>query len=361
LTTAQGFNNSTFISYLNSGQAGALATSIAQNPTYFCRMVGNNFSPCASRGFNTPGIYPINFFVLNPYLFGGTSPAGASLGGGSGSGPPNASFLSDNSFSNYNALQIEARKRFSRGLTLDVHYAWSHSLTDRYNKNVDNSSNFTTLRYRAMDRGPSPFDLRHVLQAYGTYSLPIGKGRALSVNDPVLDNIAGSWTVGSIFRVQTGLPFRLSSGQLTVNQQDSGLAARVTASQLQSDVGVFKSGNPYVYFINPQVIGPDGRANRAYLGPASTAGQFGSVIYLYGPHYISDDLSIAKLFPIIGERLHAEFRAEMVNAFNHPIFQVPTGGTFGVNAINVTATNFGRATQLTSVPRQVQFRVRFVF
>src|SRR5262249_49221030 len=74
LTAAQGYNNATFVSYLNTGQAGAMATSIAQNATYFCRMVGNAFGPCANRGFNTPGTYPINFFVLNPYIFGGTSP-----------------------------------------------------------------------------------------------------------------------------------------------------------------------------------------------------------------------------------------------------------------------------------------------
>ena len=65
--------------------------------------------------------------------------------------------------------------------------------------------------------------------------------------------------------------------------------------------------------------------------------------------------------PIIGERLRMEIRAEMVNAFNHPIFQVPTGGTFGLNSISIASTSFGRATATTTVPRQVQFRVRFVF
>src|SRR5262249_2621457 len=133
------------------------------------------------------------------------------------------------------------------------------------------------------------------------------------------------------------------------------------ASELQSNVGVYRSGNPFVYFINPQVIGSDGRANPNFLTPAGTPGQFGSFIYLHGPHFISDDLSIAKQLPIIGEKLRMELRAEMVNVFNHPVFQVPTGGTFGINPINISSTSFGRATVLTSVPRQVQFRLRFVF
>ena len=63
----------------------------------------------------------------------------------------------------------------------------------------------------------------------------------------------------------------------------------------------------------------------------------------------------------MGDRLRTEIRAEMVNPFHRPIFQVPTGGTFGINPINITSTAFGRATVTTSVPRQVQFRVRFVF
>jgi hypothetical protein len=124
---------------------------------------------------------------------------------------------------------------------------------------------------------------------------------------------------------------------------------------------VFRTGNPYVYFFNPQLIGTDGRSSPSYLAPASTPGDFGSFIYLYGPSFISADLSIAKQMPVIGERLRMEIRAEMVNAFNHPIFQVPTGGTFGINPISVTSTTFGRATATTTLPRQVQLRVRFVF
>ena len=329
----------------------AMATSIAQNATYFCRMVGNAFGPCASRGFNTPGAYPINFFVLNPYIFGGTSPTGT----------PSALLLSDNSFSNYNGLQVEIRKRYARGLTLNLNYTWSHSLTDRYNKNVDGISNFSTLRNRALDRSPSPWDLRHVVQAFGTYDLPFGKARRFAIHNSVVDAVAGGWTIGSIFRFQTGLPFKLSGGQLTVNQQDAGVNSLVSADVLQSNVGVYHSGNPYVYFVNPKLIGADGRSNPTYLTPAGTAGMFGSFLYLYGPRYISDDVSIAKQMPLWGDRLRTEIRAEMVNAFNHPIFQVPTGGTFGINPISVTSTTFGRATATTSVPRQVQFRVRFVF
>jgi hypothetical protein len=343
LTAGQGFGNAGFITLLQTGQAGTLANTLATTPDYFCRMVGNGFGPCASR-VSTPGQYPINFFRLNPFL--GT-----------------ARVLGDNSFSNYNSLQIEFRQRFARGLTLNVNYAWAHALNDRYNKNVDNLGDFATLRNRRLDYGPSTFDIRHVFQAFGTYDLPFGSGRRFSTKQSVLNAVAGGWTVGWIFRMQSGLPFKLSSGRATVNQSDAGVILNgVTASDLQKLVGVFKpSGRSDVFFLDPKLVGSDGRASSSFLSPPPTPGQFGSFVYLHGPKFVTTDLSLAKQMPIIGEKLRLEFRAEMVNAFNHPIFEVPTGGTFAVTPVSITATNFGRTTTTTTLPRQVQFRLRMTF
>ena len=344
LSAGQGFGNANFITLLQTGQAGILANTLASTSTYFCRLVGSGFGPCASLGFNTPGQYPINLFRLNPFL-------------------NNANLLSDNSFSNYNALQVEFRQRFSHGLTLNVNYAWAHALNDRFNKNVDNSGNFTTLRDRRLDYGPSTFDIRHVLQAFGTYELPIGKGRKFAVANPVLDGIVGGWTIGAIFRMQSGLPFKLSSGRGTVNQSDAGVILNgVSASDLQKLVGVFRpSGRADVFFLDPKLVATDGRASSSFLSPPTTPGQFGSFVYLHGPKFATTDLSLAKAMPLIKEKLRMEFRTEMVNAFNHPIFEVPTGGTFGVTPVSITATNFGRTTTTTTLPRQVQFRLRFTF
>jgi carboxypeptidase family protein len=341
LATGAGFTNNDFIDRLNTGQAGVLANTFATTSTYFCRLVGNGFGPCANL-VATPGKYPINLFRLNPFL--GT-----------------ANVLSDNSSSNYNALQIEFRQRLSHGVTLNVNYSFAHAMNDRYNKNVDNIGNFTTLRDRRLDYGPSTFDIRHVVQAFGTYDLPLGQGRRFALKNSVVNGLLGGWTVGSIFRMQSGLPFKLSSGRMTVNQSDSGVVLNgVAAAELQEMVGVFRSG-PDIFFLDPKLVGSDGRASNSFLSAPVTAGQFGAFVYLHGPKYVSTDLSLAKAMPIVKERLRMEIRAEMVNAFNHPIFEVPTGGTFGVTPVSITATSFGRTTTATTVPRQVQFRVRFTF
>ncbi|HZS03547.1 MAG TPA: hypothetical protein VFD58_01615 [Blastocatellia bacterium] len=135
----------------------------------------------------------------------------------------------------------------------------------------------------------------------------------------------------------------------------------VTTSDLQKLVGVFKGSGPDVFFLDPKLTGSDGRASSSFLTSPATPGQFGAFVYLHGPRFVTTDLSLAKVVPLIRERVRMEIRAEMVNAFNHPIFEVPTGGTFGVTPVSITATNFGRTTTTTSVPRQVQFRIRFTF
>src|SRR5215471_14001970 len=56
------------VSLVQNGAAGALATNLTNNQTYFCNLVGGaNFSPCT--GVQGAG-YPINFFQANPYNSG---------------------------------------------------------------------------------------------------------------------------------------------------------------------------------------------------------------------------------------------------------------------------------------------------
>src|SRR5262249_19578861 len=219
-----------------------------------------------------------------------------------------------NPFFHLKALRIRFRQRFSHGLTMNVNYALAHAMNDRYNKNVDNIGNFVTLRNRRLDYGPSTFDIRHVLQAFGTYDLPVGQGRKFSVENPILNGLIGAWTVGAIFRIQSGLPFKLSSGRMTVNQSDAGVILNgVTASDLQKLVGVVKSSGPDVLFIDPELMGGDLRACGGFITPPTTAGQFGAFAYLYGPRFVTTDLSLSTGMPLAKERLRMEVREEMVN------------------------------------------------
>jgi carboxypeptidase family protein len=324
LSLNQGFTNGGFIDLLNQGQAGRLAGQLAGNSNYLCRMLGSGFEPCARLGFNATGPYPINFFQVNPYAAG-----------------QNLRLLTDESNSNYHGLQVQYRQRLSKGLSLTANYTWSKAINDRYVDSDTNFVNYTTLREKRLDRRPSAFDLRHAFQAYWGYELPFGKGRAFASGNSVVDNIIGGWTFSGIVRWQSGRIFRLTSGRQTFNgTADSGVILNgITREELQKMVKVSSGGRlGNVLFLDPKLIGPDGRANPQFLSYPTSPGEFGQFIDLYGPSVFIPDLSLAKDIAIT-ERVKFNLWATLLNAFNRPVFEA-SGGVTGV--VSIDSTTFGQ-------------------
>jgi hypothetical protein len=72
----------------------------------------------------------------------------------------------------------------------------------------------------------------------------------------------------------------------------------------------------------------------------------------YGPGYLNTDLSLNKDFQLT-ERVHAEFRAEALNAFNTPQFNGPN--------LAADSTSAGAITSTLGFPRLVQLGGRITF
>jgi len=331
------YTNSSFAGMIANGAAGAMAGALTNNngaAPYFCNLVGASFGPCSNslNGVNYTGAgagLPINFLQANPYASGNS-----------------ALYLVAEGYSNYNGLQVDFRQRQWHGLQFDANYTWSHTLGLTTPNNWQGQTYTFTLRNMRLGYGPSLFDIRHSLNINGTYDLPFGKGKMFANKGGVVDRIVGGWTVGSIFNFQTGTPFLLGGGSgnsgipattdATFNNDinfdglgDGGVALHgVTASQLQSSVGVYRiPGQAAVDFINPKYLannGTGGGVNSTYITPNTTPGTIGQRVWLYGPHFWNDDLSITKNFPI-HESVRFTFQAEMLNVFNHPNFQQGPG------------------------------------
>ena len=344
VAATSGFNSATFITQLQNGEAGRLANTLAgagaNNFVYLCAMVGNTLPGCASRGYDAPGPYPINFFQANPHSAGNA-----------------ARLLTNDSSTKYDALQLQYRQRYGNsGLTVTANYTYGKARTDRYPVSADLTQDFRTLRDKDLEWGPTAYDLRHIFQTYWTYELPFGKGRQFNIDNNLLDQIVGGWSFSGIARIQTGRPFLLTSGRQTLNQQDAGVILNgITVDELQEMI----SGRPgpagNLFFLDEKLIGADGRANPQYLTYPTTPGQQGQYIYLYGPGLWTADLGINKTFRLGGPRTF-NFEALMINAFNHrnPI----VGGTGGAN-LSIDSTTFGRTTANAIGARQVQFRLGF--
>jgi hypothetical protein len=331
-------SNSTLATQVAQGQAAALANSIAGNTAQMARLVAAN--------------YPANLFQVNPATGGSAANLTTNQGG-----------------SRYNAMQIEIRRRFARGLLGGASYAWSHSLL---------TGQLLTLRDRTGINIPSPFDQRHTIKVNWVYELPWGSGRQFlnSVGNPILRKAVEGWQLSGIGRLQTGTPSQLLSGRQTFNASEAGVVLHnLTTSQLQSMMSIQKLGNGIVEYLPQSLITNSLAAfqlvptaldpSAPYIGPANTPGQFGNQVFLYGPWFQSWDISISKRTKIT-ERQSIEFRAQALNIFNHPnFFLVPNSAgniTVASNVFGQTRNAFNDINS-TNNPgsRILEFQLRYSF
>jgi hypothetical protein len=256
--------------------------------------------------------------------------------------------------SSYNALQVDANRRFSGGLTVRGVYTFSKVLDDGDSLNATTSGGGPALASNPFnlksDRGLGTFDIRHVAVANATYALPVGHGKRFLGGLEGFGNAAVSgWTVNSVVTLQGGFPF---SPQLSYNPSNNG-----------------DTRNPVRPFANPAFTGPVilGSPNRwfnpaAFLAPTNTAangGFYGNVgrDTLIGPGLATWDFSVLK-DTRIRERLTLEFRAEIFNLLNRANFNLPNAVVFTPSGVSPTA---GVITSTSTTSRQVQFGLKLLW
>jgi len=304
-----------FATTIRRGLAGSLASSIALNSTRMGRLMDAKLVPFTTL---SDGTRVSNFFIVNPLATNGSY------------------LVTNDGHSTYNALQIELRRRLSKGFLIDGSYTFAKSLSNMFANSSAVFSQPTTLRDLDYDKGPSPFDLRQAFKVNGIYELPIGPGRRwLNFNMPVVSKLLEGWQIGGVARIQSGTPLRITGGRTTFNNnvdgKDNGVVLyNMTMSQLQSMMKIRKEPNGVVYFLPQDLINnslaafevagaPALDPTKPYIGPPSTPGVLGARIFLYGPWQKKIDLNILKKTRLT-ERVNMEFRAQFLNAFNYQNF-----------------------------------------
>src|SRR4029078_994981 len=105
------------------------------------KRAGSFATRCALPPASSPGLRNLaaNLLVVNP--------------------DANQALLIDNgSFSSYNALQTELRRRFSSGLFMSANYTWSKVLTD-FEGSTTEISPLTTIRNISQDKRRASYDV----------------------------------------------------------------------------------------------------------------------------------------------------------------------------------------------------------
>jgi len=242
--------------------------------------------------------------------------------------------------SNYHSLQVDARKRFSHGYTLEMAYTWSKSIDEGSNDNAEGSTVSNPWNYLKGERGLSAFDRRNVLTLNGVWDLPVLRGRHL------LARTSGGWELSGSLYISSGAPFSVVSGADTALLGGS----RGLGSQRANLVG-----NPFL---------DTGRSRQeliaqyfngvAFASPAT--GAFGNSArnLLIGPGNFTTNMAILKNFQLSSrEGLgKVQFRAEAYNLLNWV--------NLGNPASSLTAPNFGKINS-ASAARVLQFALRYDF
>lgn len=238
---------------------------------------------------------------------------------------------------NYNAFQFLFDKRYGNGLAYQVSYTWSKVIDTGSDGwyGVEGFSVENPYSYQN-NRSVAGYDLTHTLSVNIVYELPVGKGKALTSHNSVVDYIIGGWQVNTIAQAHSGLPYFISV--------DGDIANTGNTSYERADI----VGNP-----NLSTRSRYGWFNTAAFAiPAKyTYGNSGRNI-LRGPAYWNLDASLFRRFPFT-ETKALEFRAE---AFN-----MPNTAILGNPAANISEPNFGVITGIQNSPRILQLALKLTF
>lgn len=234
--------------------------------------------------------------------------------------------------SNYNALQLQVRKRLSFGLQLTGTYTWSHSLDEQSANGLFFTGNNPLTPQSSY--ASSDFDQTHVFLVNYTYAFP------KATSNKMLGNVINGWVLSGQTVAQSGQPYSIYDYSGSVGSLYFGtdielanpivpLIPGVTTKQaeLQGTTGV-NAGKPLLNAADfyPQFVAPG--TNGVPPADASGADVYESLFGASGrnifraPFQVRFDMSLGKDFAIT-ERYHLRLNFDAFNMFNHPDFDAP--------------------------------------
>jgi carboxypeptidase family protein len=266
-------------------------------------------------------------------------------------------YISNQGASSYNGMLVSLRKRFSDGLQFDFNYTLSNS--------IDNGSSVTNtvagglvcdLTNLRVCRGPSDFDIRHLINANFIYELPFGRGRMFGSGVPGWANqIIGGWEVTGIFTARSGLPFSTTTTAFPVGFNFNSPAAQNlrNAPAIRPNIHDDPATGSIQFFANPStVFNPNSPTTGVLRFPHH--GEIGNRNFFRGPGFWNLDTALIKTWGMPWSEHHnLQLRWEAFNLFNH--------NSFGLPAVGITGTTFGQITTSASAPREMQFALRYNF
>jgi hypothetical protein len=228
-----------------------------------------------------------------------------------------------NGTATYNALQVQAQKRYVNGLSVLVDYTLSKTMS-----NTD--SGFAYANYGSLNKfNPkaewtvASADQTHVLNLATVYELPFGPGKPfLNTGGYLGRNVWGGWQLSGSFQYLSGTPIAVFTGTSDPLLNGFNRANYNPSVPLHVNYKNYYKGLPVFN-------------TAAFSDPGFAPGNSPrNISQLRNPFSSNENLALAKHF-YVGERVTAELRMEFFNVFNREQVCSPD------NTISDGPTNFG--------------------
>ena len=328
---------------LNVNSAAQIA-QFRQNPAFFNDTVTNPFAGLipSNATLNAPTIQ--RRLLLLPFPeFGSVTFAGENVGR-----------------LDYNSFQASLEKRLSSGLVGVVSYTFSKNL---------GALGFLNDQDTEPARAVVDFDSPHVVVVSAVYNLPFGRGqRFFGDAGKATDLLLGGFEYSVIAQYRSGRPINLPGNADLIgdprgdesfsNPNVAGTTASYfnncvrqldgTSSRPATNASGTRSGATRVPCTNP-AFALRNTGNTLRTSPLRLAD-------LREPTAMTFDMALNKSFNFT-ERFRFQFRAELFNAFNTPLFGSPDSGDATSQTFGVLNPSNGQR----NIPRQVQLGFKFIF
>ena len=240
-----------------------------------------------------------------------------------------------NSFSHYNALELNFTHRWSSGLNLMASYTYSRFIDNTFGTAgwltaSPIRDNYNLAAEKSLDGSDTPNSL---VVTY-IYELPIGKGKKVGTNfNAVADAVVGGWQISGVATFKSGFPIAIVTGDNNTNSFGGSQRPNLVGDPTLSNPSIQKWFNTAAFVQPPPFT--FGNAPR-YMGNVRA------------PGLEKFDIGLQKWFRW-REILKLQFRAEMFNAFNRVNYYAPDG--------NLTDSSFGVISG-TLPPRDIQMGLK---
>jgi len=286
--------------------------------------------------------------TLKPQGYLWPSPVGSGSRLNPNAGNINGAFWESSSF--YDALELQVKKRVTKGFEFEVSYTWGKAIDtssssfvgDEYSNSIASPLWFDPK----LNRGLADFHIAQDLEVSYSWEIPDPK-RVTGIAAWALQG----WQVGGIYAASSGAPFTPSIGgdALGLNSTDTGLDVPnlITGAGCGSLVN---PGNPN-HYIKTQCFGVP--------NPITLRGNLGRNVVI-GPGLSSFDFSLFKNNHVkkISDSFNVQFRAEFFNIFNRANFSPPLDNRNIFDSSGKLIGDAGLITGTETPSRQIQFALK---